>query len=101
MTTRLLAVVLGVLAVTQPTQRLLDLTGKPTAITDEPFTKISGVREVPGGRVIVTDAMERSVSLVDLGRHSRATIGRQGEGPGEYHYPSAPFAASGVATWIY
>jgi hypothetical protein len=81
-------------------QRPLDLTGKPDAIIDEPFTLVSGVRELPGNRAIVTDQMDHRVLLVDFGTNSVAQVGRQGAGPGEYRFPMAPLAGPANTTWI-
>jgi hypothetical protein len=81
-------------------QSALDLTGKPDASIKEPFTAVTGVRELPGNRAIVTDQSERTVFLVDFTTGTRRQLGRQGDGPAEYRFPMTPMAAAGNKTWI-
>ena len=87
----------AVQATAQPT---IDLTGKPNAVIKDPFSMISGVRGLPGNRAIVTDQLERLLFIVDFTTGARRQIGRQGDGPAEYRFPMAPFAASGDRTLI-
>jgi hypothetical protein len=82
-------------------QRSIDLTGKPEAAIAEPFTMVTGVRELPGNLAIVTDQFEHRVFLANFAARSAQQIGRQGDGPGEYRFPMAPLPAPGNATWIY
>lgn len=78
----------------------IDLTGKPDGTIQEPFTMVTGVRELPGDHAIVTDQFERAVYLVDFSRGTRRQLGRQGDGPAEYRFPMAPMPATGNRTWI-
>lgn len=94
----LIAVLLPVASASS--QRRLDLTGRPDATISEPFTMIAGVRELPGQRAIVTDQMERSIVLVDFTAGSRVPVGRQGGGPGEYRFPTAPLPGIADTTWV-
>lgn len=80
--------------------RSVNLTGKPLAALEEPFTQISGVRELPGNKVIVIDAAEKTVQLADLASGKLTKVGRNGGGPGEYQLPVAIFGAPGNLTWI-
>jgi len=82
-------------------QRAIDLTGTPAATISQPFTTVTGVRELPGNVAIVTDQFERRVFLVDFGSGTARQIGRQGDGPGEYRFPMAPLPAPANATWIF
>lgn len=81
-------------------QRQLDLTGRPDAVITEPFSQVAGVRELPGNLAVVTDQFERSVSLVNFQAGTLRAVGRQGDGPGEYRFPMAPFAGRGDTTWV-
>lgn len=81
-------------------QRRLDLTVRPDATIEEPFTMIAGVRELPGQRALVTDQMDRSIVLVDFTAGTRRAVGRQGEGPGEYRFPTAPLRGIAETTWV-
>lgn len=81
-------------------QSTVDLTGKPDASIKDPFTMVTGVRELPGNRAIVIDQFERLVFLVDFNTGSRRQLGRQGDGPAEYRFPMAPMAAPRNKTQI-
>ncbi len=81
-------------------QRRLDLTVRPDAAIEEPFTMIAGVRELSGLRALVTDQMDRGIVLVDFAASTRVPVGRQGEGPGEYRFPTAPLPGVADTTWV-
>src|SRR5688500_18828012 len=66
--------------------------GKPQSEFAEPFTEIGSIRELRDGRLIVVDARELTVKLVDLRAGTASTIGRTGDGPGEYRWPGKLFA---------
>lgn len=53
----------------------------------EPFTSVSGLRELSDGRILIADRIERHVSFLDFATGSMREIGRVGEGPGEYQSP--------------
>ncbi len=97
----LVAVLLAASSGSTAAQRLPDLRTKPDAGSPDPFTQIAGVRELPDGRVIVTDQAEQLVRLVDFRQRSSRQLGRSGDGPGEYRFPMAPVAAAGDSTWIF
>jgi len=62
-----IAILLGIVRlVTAPAaaQRPLSLT-KPQAMFVEPFSTIASVRELSGGRLLVGDSRDRTVTLVD------------------------------------
>jgi hypothetical protein len=61
--------------------------GVPTDLPGIEFSRISDARELPDGRLIVTDAIDKQVSVVDFARRTSRKIGRQGAGPGEYRTP--------------
>jgi hypothetical protein len=80
-----------------PVKRL----SQPQAEYAEPFTDIGAIRELSDGRVIVVDARELTVKLVDFRTGAATTIGRSGEGPGEYRWPSRLYALSGDSTLLH
>jgi hypothetical protein len=53
------------------------------------FIKVEAVRELQDGRTLVIDSRERSLMIVDWGSPEPKTIGRAGDGPGEYRYPGS------------
>ena len=59
---------------------------KPLAETSESFTAISSIRELPSGKVLVSDSRDKTVQLVDLATGSMTKVGREGSGPGEYAF---------------
>lgn len=59
------------------------------AVFEQPFSVVSTVRELPGGRVLVADPLSQVLIAVDLDAALADTIGRVGEGPAEYRQPDA------------
>ena len=53
------------------------------------FSSIRGVRELPDGRVIVSDGIDEVVMIADMKTGEGDTLGRVGQGPGEYKMPDA------------
>jgi hypothetical protein len=49
-----------------------------------------GMAELPDGRVIVSDRVEKVYALADFRTGARRTIGRNGTGPNEYQTPFGP-----------
>lgn len=74
--------------------------GAPTATHDHEFTGIDGVRELRDGRVIVLDARDRSIHVIDLRAKSGKTVGRLGEGPGEFRLPRVLLPIGGDTTLV-
>jgi hypothetical protein len=48
------------------------------------FTRATSLRELNDGRVLVGDAVERRLYLLDWEREEPTVVGRVGDGPGEY-----------------
>jgi hypothetical protein len=74
--------------------------GVPTAKLDQEFTGIDDIRELKDGRVIVLDAREFAVHIIDLKSGAGKKIGRRGEGPGEFQLPNDLLASRGDTTLI-
>jgi hypothetical protein len=64
----------------QPTTSLTRKTGEAT----EPFSNLVAVQELPDGRAVVTDAKERTLSIVNFRSGEVRQLGRNGNGPNEY-----------------
>ncbi|HEV8197941.1 MAG TPA: hypothetical protein VGP87_14945 [Gemmatimonadales bacterium] len=60
---------------------------KPDAESKESFTRVTAVRELPSGKVLVVDQQDKVVQLVDLASGTMTKVGREGQGPGEYGLP--------------
>jgi hypothetical protein len=54
------------------------------ATLDEEFTRITSVRELSDGRVLIADEKENRLVLADFSTGEVKAIGRMGRGPGEY-----------------
>lgn len=59
----------------------------PDATYEEPFSQVAGLRELSNGRLVVADARDKTLSLIDLAAQSATKIGREGGGPGEFGLP--------------
>ena len=66
----------------------------------EPFTAISGLRELGDGRVIVADMRDKTLQLIDLARGTSTPVGRQGAGPGEWGNATVLYALPGDTTMM-
>jgi len=97
---RILAVALVVVSPLAAQGRAVSLTGKPVAELEEPFTQITGIRELPGNRAVVVDAQEKTLQMVDFGKRSLSKISRNGSGPGEFQFPMSAFAGPANVTWV-
>ncbi len=75
--------------------------GQPQAEFAEPFSEIGAVRELRDGRVIVVDSRELNVKLLDFRAATATTIGRSGDGPGEYRWPSRLYPLPGDSTLLW
>ena len=72
----------------------------PAREIGDPFSYIIAAREHRPGQLLVSDAEEGQVSLVDFSRGTRTPVGRNGSGPGEYTIPAALFRIAGDTAWI-
>ncbi len=75
--------------------------GAPTATLDREFSGINGLRELRDGRVVVLDAIERAMYSIDFTTKSVQTIGRLGDGPGEFQLPLRFLSIGGDTTLVY
>lgn len=79
-----------------PTTQISD----PAATFPEPFSSITGLRELSDGRLVISDRLEQAVRIVDLKAGTMEEIGRIGQGPGEYQMPGDLFALPGDSTLL-
>jgi hypothetical protein len=92
----LLAIFLSQAPTTPPEVRL----GAPDRVVAEEFTQIRGVRELPDGRVLVTDRLDKGLGVVDFRSGSFQRIGRTGRGPAEYRMPAGLMPMTGDSTLL-
>ncbi|HYV98365.1 MAG TPA: hypothetical protein VE967_12970 [Gemmatimonadaceae bacterium] len=67
----------------------------PTGKLTETFTFAGSIRELPDGRVLISDRRENRVVVADFGQASVQAVGRVGQGPGEYEEASPIYALGG------
>jgi hypothetical protein len=72
----------------------------PTATAGEVFTRVSGVRELSDGRVLVVDQGDNRLLVVDMRGSSAREIGRQGGGVGEHGPISQIFALAADSSLV-
>ncbi len=58
--------------------------GPANATLSEEFSRLTSIRELSDGRVLLTDFQENRLVVADLLRDTVASIGQKGDGPGEY-----------------
>ena len=66
----------------------------------ESFGFLQAVREMPDGRVMVADPLGGTLALLDLARGTATSVGREGQGPGEWRQPDAVFPLPGDSTLL-
>ena len=78
-------------------QQLLSL-DDPAAAYEQPFSLVGGIRELQNGRVLVSDALEEALYVLDAGLTGAETVAGKGQGPDEYRQPDGLFAWPGDST---
>jgi hypothetical protein len=96
----LLMLVAAMTATQAPQLRTIDLTGKPVVTITEPFTAPQGLNEISGNRAIVIDNGDRKLAMVDFAHDAVTTLGRRGEGPGEFRMISSAWPMPGGSTLV-
>jgi hypothetical protein len=93
-----LIVVAGSAGAQNPPRTVLS---KPDATFPEPFSNVAGLRELADGRVVLSDRLEQTVSILSLAAGDITPVGRRGEGPGEYVMPGPLFAWPGDSSLLF
>ena len=75
--------------------------GPPNADLTRPFTKVTSIRELRDGRVLVLDAQERIIHLIDFRTGTSERVGRHGRGPGEYEWPDYILPLPGDSSLVF
>ena len=73
---------------------------KPEIEFTQPFSEVTAIRELRDGRVIVVDGRELKAQVIDFRAGTVATIGRNGDGPGEYRWPRQLYALPGDSSLL-
>lgn len=72
----------------------------PTATLDHDFSQVRGVRELPDGRVLITDRLEEKLYVASFSTGALVSISRPGRGPLEFHLPTALIPFTGDSTLL-
>ena len=72
----------------------------PAAAFPEGSSRLSGMRELADGRVMVADGLGQVLVIADLASGAADTIGAEGQGPDEYREPDGLFALPGDSTLL-
>lgn len=64
----------------------------------EGFSLVAGLREMPDGRLMISDAIGQILMFADMDSGEMEIIGREGRGPQEYRTPDALFPLPGDST---
>ena len=72
----------------------------PEATFPEGFSRLSGLRELADGRVMVADGLGQVLVIADMASGAADTIGAEGQGPDEYREPDGLFALPGDSTLL-
>jgi hypothetical protein len=97
-TVLLLSATVGVAAVL-PAQQPIPLP-PPSHELSEGFTRVSSLRELADGRVLILDTRETRLVVADFRTDQVRKIGRTGAGPGEYRRPVQLLAFGGDSTFL-
>ena len=74
--------------------------GKPEAEFETTFSRVTSIRELRDGRLLVVDERENTLSLIDPKSGVATSVGRTGAGPGEYGYPGRLTPLPGDSTLL-
>ncbi len=85
----------GRLAAQEPTA--IDLPPADWTLRGQQFSRIASVREL-AGQVLVSDATEDLLYVIDYGSGSVSSVGSHGDGPGEYRAAGFLYALGGDST---
>jgi len=72
---------------------------RASAELEDPYSLIAAIREIGRGRLVVADAVDGELSIVNIANGEKTPLGRQGAGPGEYRAPAALFRLRGDTIW--
>ena len=74
---------------------------QPDATYDEPFSALSGLRELSDGTVLVGDRIDQFIQHIDLASGTAKSVGQKGAGPGEYDTPMGLYALPNDSTLVF
>jgi hypothetical protein len=73
---------------------------EPKTAFHEPFSQVTGVRELTDGSLIVADRLEQAIRIIDFRAGTMDDIGHVGGGPGEFQMPGGIFPLPGDSTLL-
>jgi len=94
------ATLIATLAVQVSAQNALDL-GKRSGKSKYTLGSVTGIVELPDGRVVAADRREPAFRLVDFAKGEVGLIGKQGDGPDDYRSAFAVYPHVGDSVMLY
>lgn len=73
---------------------------QPDATYPEALNYVSGIRELPDGKLLVSDGLGQELLLMDIEQGTAEVVGRNGAGPEEYRNPDLLFPMAGDSTLL-
>lgn len=73
----------------------------PTAISAESFSRVTSIRELSDGRVLLVDGVENDVVLLSAQLAAPRALTRRGRGPTEALNPVRAYAGRGDTTYVF
>lgn len=73
------------------------------AVFDSPgqeYTRITGIRELRDGHLLIADRVENRLELLDWNTGTATSVGREGDGPGEYRAVAWMYSLGGDSTLV-
>jgi len=74
---------------------------QPNARYDEPFSSLSGLRELSDGTLLVGDRIDQTIQHINLASGTATQVGQKGAGPGEYDTPMGLYALPNDSTLVF
>jgi hypothetical protein len=92
-----------ILAVCSPAPQVLSAQslGAPVTRWENDFSRLSGVAELPDGRVVIVDNRDGAIFIGPANGGTAAPLGRTGEGPNEYQRPFSVLHGLGDTVLVY
>jgi hypothetical protein len=94
------ALVAGAVPSTLTAQVAVTTLDQPEATFAEPFGSVADLLELPDGRIMVADGLGQALVVIDMATGSADTVGRIGQGPGEYKSPDGVFPLPADSTLL-
>jgi hypothetical protein len=94
----LAAAMVGLTQLPEPAPRAL--TALPLPSLSVELADVAGVRELPDGRILLSDARGPAIWVIDPSSGTARQLGREGQGPNEYARPGGIYPDTGGGSFV-